>query len=90
MKHEYTETDENNGYLKITIDHCKLKTGDIIEIKFSGYPTTIKTIFTTYNNTNASSAILSAKYTGTNGEVTNLTITDLFVNANTVYWSYAR
>ena len=79
-------TDEDAGYLKISIDHCPLIAGDVIEITFSGYPTTINTIFTTYNNANASSAITSAIYIGSNGN-TNLTISNLFVNGNTIYWS---
>ena len=59
--------------------------GDIIEITFSGYPTTINTIFTPYTNTNASSAITSAIFIGSNG-TTDLTISNLFVNGNTLYW----
>ena len=78
-------TGENAGYLKISIDHCPLKVGDIIEITFSGYPTTINNIFTPNTNTNASSAITSAIFIGSNG-TTNLTISNLFVNGNTLYW----
>lgn len=84
QREDYT-TGQDAGYLKITIDHCPLIVGDIILIKFFGYPTTINSIFTPNTNTNASSAITSAIFIGSDG-TTNLTILNLFVNGNTLYW----
>ena len=84
QREDYT-TGQDAGFMKITIDHCPLNAGDIILIKFSGYPTTINSVFTPNTNTNASSAITSAIFVGSNGTI-NLTISNLFVNGNTLYW----
>ena len=84
QREDYT-TGQDAGFMKITIDHCPLVAGDIILIKFSGYPTTINSVFTPNTNTNASSAITSAIFVGSNGTI-NLTISNLFVNGNTLYW----
>jgi len=85
-RQNYTEG-ESSGFLKITLDHCPLKVGDIISITFLGYPTTINSIFTPNTNTNASSAITIANFTDIYGTITSLNISDLFVNTNTIQWT---
>ena len=84
-RNEYFETFDNNGYLKITIDHCKLEPDDIILIKFLGYSTTIQPIFTPTTDTLAVNSIDSSITIDDSG-IINLNITELYVNKNSIYW----
>jgi len=81
---DYT-TGLNGGTLTITINHCPLLENDEISIDFLGYPTTVESIFVPTTNTDATGAITSSQTTS-DGEIIQLTITQLTVNTNNITW----
>ena len=85
-RNEYTETFNNNGYLKITIDHCPLKEGDVIRITFLGYSTNTQTIFSPNSSTSALSALTASNTVEFDGTIIDLEITEIYVNGNNIYW----